>query len=79
MGYCVNFQKYSEVGQVNRTQTNSHQKTRSGELIIATVLQHTGHSHSIKTKTWMKNQTKTKSLYRNFTNQVSSFMILTSI
>lgn len=79
MGYGVNFQKYSEVGQVNRTQTNSHQNTHSGEPIISTVLQHTGHSHSIKTKTWMKNQTKTKSLYRNFTNQVSSFMILTSI
>lgn len=54
MGYGVNFQKYSEVGQVNRTQTNSHQKTRSGELITFTVLQHTGHSHSIKTKTWKK-------------------------
>lgn len=79
MGYRVNFQKYSEVGQVNRTQTNSHQNTHSGELITSTVLQHTGHSHSIKTKTWIKNQTKTKSLYRNFTNQVSSFMILTSI
>lgn len=59
MGYDVNFQKYSEVGQVNRTQTNSHQKTRSGELITFTVLQHTGHSHSIKTKTW-KNRSKLK-------------------
>lgn len=58
----VNLQKDSLVEKVNRTLTNCHQKTYSGELIISTVLQHTGHPHSIKTNTLMKKSNTNKIL-----------------
>lgn len=58
----VNLQKNSLVENVNRTPTNSHQKTSSGELIISTVLQHTGHPHSTKTNTLMKKSNTNKIL-----------------